>query len=132
MRRNVGRHRLALNADVRTKVGTGGVNRSAGQHNWRERAVRATIDDEFDLLGEQLPIFCDGRLVSGERRMALGRRDHVLRAIIDDLDGLARFPRQQRCVSGNHRRIFFFAAEAAASLSLNHTNLFFRQSEQLD
>ena len=33
---------------------------------------------------------------------------------------------------GDQRRIFFLAAKAAASFSLNHANLFFRQAEQFD
>ena len=35
-------------------------------------------------------------------------------------------------MSGNHRRIFFLAAKAAAGFSLNHANLFFRQTKQLN
>ena len=35
-------------------------------------------------------------------------------------------------MSGNHRRIFFLAAKPAARFSLNHANLFFRQTKQLN
>ena len=34
-------------------------------------------------------------------------------------------------MSGNERRIFFFAAKPAARFSLNDANLFFRQVKQL-
>ncbi len=35
-------------------------------------------------------------------------------------------------MSGNHRRIFSLAAKATAGFSLNHANLFFRQTKQLN
>ena len=53
------------------------------------------------------------------RRMALGGGDHVLGAVVDHFHGLAGFPREQRGVSGDHRRIFFLAAEAAAGFGLH-------------
>ena len=62
--------------------------------------------------------------------MALGRRDHVLDAVVDQLHRPARLAREQRRVPGDHRRIFFLAAEAAAGLGLHDADLVARQAEQ--
>ena len=49
MRRHVCRHCTALDANVRTEIGPGGVNRAARKHHRRQRAIRAAIDHKFDL-----------------------------------------------------------------------------------
>ena len=44
--------------------------------------------------------------------------------------GRPRLARDQRRVPGNHRRVLFLAAEAAAGFGLNHAHLVARQTEQ--
>ena len=53
VRRRVGRDRLRADAHVRAVVRTGGVNRPARQHDRRQRAVRAAVDDELDVHRQQ-------------------------------------------------------------------------------
>ena len=125
VRRNVRRDRGALDAHVRTEVRPGRVNRAARKHHRRQRAVSAAINNEFDVHRQQLSVFRDRGLMTRARWMPLGRRDHVFGTVVDHLHRLAGLPRQQRRMPGNHRRIFFLAAEAAAGLSLNHANFFF-------
>ena len=49
MRRHVRRYCFAMDADIRTEVGAGRVNRASRKHDRRERAIRAAIDHKFDL-----------------------------------------------------------------------------------
>src|ERR1051326_4484721 len=44
LRRNIRRHRGALDANIRAEIGTGGVNRAAREHHRRKRAIRAAIN----------------------------------------------------------------------------------------
>ncbi len=125
MRRHVRRNRATVNAHVWTHVWPTSVNRSSRKHDRGQRAIRATIDREVDLHREQLAVFRDGRLVTRARRVTLRCGDHVFRAIVDDLDRLARLPREQRRVSGNQRWILLLTAEAAACFCLNNPDLFF-------
>ena len=129
MRGNVRRDGGALDADVRTKIRPGRVNRAAREDDRRQSTVRAAINHKLDLLRQKFSIFADGGFVSRVGRMTLSCRRHVFGAIVDHFHGLAGLPGQQRGMTGDHRRVFFLAPEAAASLSLNHANFFFRQIE---
>src|ERR1044071_1314170 len=64
--------------------------------------------------------------------MALGRCRHIFRAVVNNLDGATGFPREQSGVTGDHRSILYFPAEAAARLYLHDANLIFREIEQLE
>ena len=130
VRRGVGRDRLRADPDVRTVVGTGGVNRPARQHDRRQRAVRAAVDDELDVHRQQPAVGVDRRAMPRSRRMPLGRGDHVLEPVVDHLHGPAGLPREQRGVTGEDRRVFLLAAESAAGLHLHDANALGRQVEQ--
>ena len=62
--------------------------------------------------------------------MPLRRRHHVLGAIVDELYGRSGFPRQQRRVARDDRRILFLAAKAATGLHLHDTDLVGGQIEE--
>src|SRR5439155_6432969 len=81
VRRHVRRYCFAMNANIRTEVRTGGMNRAARKHDRRERAIRAAIDHKFDLHREQLSVFRDRSLVSRARRMALSGSGHIFSPI---------------------------------------------------
>ena len=82
-----------------TGVRTGGVNRAARQHDGRQRAVRAAVDDELDVHRHEPAVGVDGRAVPRPRRVPLGRGDHVLEPVVDHLHRPARLPREQRGVA---------------------------------
>ena len=62
--------------------------------------------------------------------MALGGGDHVFGAVVNHFYRLAGFPGQQRGVAGDHRRIFFLAAEAAAGFRLDDADFVGGQIEK--
>ena len=130
VRRGRGRDRLRADADVGTVVRTGGVNRPARQDDGRQRAIRAAVDDELDVHGQQPAVGVDRRAVPRSRRMPLGRGDHVLEPVVHHLHRPAGLPREQRGVTGEDRRIFLLAAEPAARFHLDHANAFGRKAEQ--
>ena len=96
VRRRVGRDGAAAEPHVRAEVRPGGVNRAARQHDRRQRAVGAAVDHEVDLHAEQPAVGRHRGPMPRSRRMPLGRRDHVLGAVVDELDRPAGLPRQQR------------------------------------
>src|SRR6202035_5837451 len=51
-------------------------------------------------------------------------------AVVDDLDGLARFPREKSGVTCNHGRIFLLAAEPAAGFGLHDADVVFRKAKK--
>src|SRR5688500_19582097 len=114
MRRHVRRHSAAVNTHVRTGVRPTSVDRPTREHYRRKRAVSATVDREINLHCQQLAVFRHRGLDMRTRRVSLRCCDHVFRAIVNDLDRLARLPRQQRSMSGDERRILFLAAETTA------------------
>ncbi len=130
VRRHVRRNGATLDANVRAKVWPGGVNRSARQHDRRERGVSSAVNDEIYLHAEQFSFARDSRAMLRPGRMALGRGRHVFRAVVNNLDGSTGFPGEEGRVPRDHRRIFFLAAEAAARLDLHDANFVFRQIEQ--
>ena len=65
-----------------------------------------------------------------DRRVALGRGDHVLDPVVDELHGPTCFEREERSVPGDHRRILFFAAEPAARLGLNDADFMVGKAEK--
>ena len=76
------------------------------------------------------PVARHRRPVPRARRMPLGRRHHVLGAIVNELDRLAGLPRQQRRMTRDDRRVLFLAAKAAAGLHLHDAHLVGRQVEE--
>ena len=130
VRRRVGRDRTPAQPHVRAEVRPRRVNRAARQDDRRQRAVGTAVDDQVDVHRDQTALARDRRAMTRPRRMALGRRHHVLRAVVDELHGLPGFPRQQRRVARDDRRVFFLAAKAATGLHLDHAHLVRRQIEE--
>ena len=106
------------------------VDRAPRQHHRRQRAVGAPVDDEVDVHRDQAPVGVDRRPVPRPRRMPFGRRDHVFRAVVDELHGSTRLPREQRRMPGDHGRILLLAAEPATGLHLHDADLLGRQAEE--
>ena len=104
-------------------VGPAGVERAARQHDRRQRAVRAAVDDDLDVLRHEAAVARHAGAVAHDRRMALGRRGQVLVAVVDHPHGLAHALGQQRGMDGDHRRVLLLAAEAAAGLGLDDHGL---------
>ncbi len=104
-------------------VRAAGVDRPTGQDDRRERAVRAAVHDDLDVLGEEPAVRGHARPVAHDRRMALGRRGDVLVAVVDHPHRTARLPREERGVEGDDRGVLLLAAEPAAGLGLDHARL---------
>jgi hypothetical protein len=62
--------------------------------------------------------------------MTLSGCSHIFGAVVDNLDRFAGFQSQQARMPRDQRRIFFLAAKAASSFSLDHTDLFFSKTEE--
>ena len=129
VRRGVGGDGAAANAHVRAIVWTGGMDGPARKHDRRKSFISATIEREIDIHGQEFSVAIKRGAMTRSRWVALRSGDHVFGAIVDHLYGLAGFPREQRRVGGNHRRVFFLAAKPAAGFGLNHAHAIFRQAE---
>ena len=129
LRRQIRGHDSGVDAHVRAEVRPRGVNRAARKNHGRKCGVRAAVDREIDVHREQLAVARDGRAMPRARRMALRSGGHVFGAVVNNFHRLARFPRQQRGVARDHRRIFLLAAESAAGLRLHHA-YFFRRANR--
>src|SRR5262245_60728839 len=101
MWRDVCSNGSALNAHIRTNIWTSRVNGASRKNDWRKCAVGTAIDHELDFHCKEFSIFVDGGLVTRPRRMTFSCRDHIFRTVINDLHGLARFPREQSSVTGD-------------------------------
>ena len=125
--RRVGHAGAAANAHVIAAVRTARVDHAARQHHGAQGRVGAAVEDRVDLDRRQPAVAGDAGLVADGRRVPLGRGDHVLDAVVDQLDRPAGLLREQRRVPGDHRRVLFLAAEPAAGLRLHHADLVARQ-----
>ena len=117
--RRVRHHRAAADADVVAAVRSARVNHAARQHDGAERGVRAAVEQDVDVHRRQPAVARHAGAMPNRRRMPLRRREHVLDAVVDDLDRPPRLAREQRGVARDHRRIFFLAAETAAGFRLD-------------
>ena len=93
---------------------------AAREHHRRERAVRAAVHDDLDLLGDQLAGVAHAGPIAHHGRVTLGGGADVLVAVVDHAHRLAALQRQQRRVEGDDRGVLLLAAEAAAGLGLDH------------
>ena len=100
--RGVGGDSFGANADAGPVVGATGVNGAAREDYGRESFVGAAGDGEVNFAAEDFAVFGDGGAMAGAGRVALGGCDHILGAVVDKLDWLAGFPREQRRVAGDH------------------------------
>ena len=128
--RRVRHRRAAADADVIAAIRPAGVNHAAREDDGAQRRVGAAVEHGVDLDRRQPAVARHAGLVADDRRMALRRRDHVLDAVVDQLHRPAGLLREQRGVPGDHRRVLFLAAEAAAGLRLHDADLVARQPEQ--
>ena len=67
-----------------------------------------------------------------DRRMPLRRRQQIFDAVVDHLHRTAGLQRQDRGMAGQHRRVFFLAAEPAAGFGLHDAHAVGRQLQQHD
>ena len=81
--RRVRARRPGPDPDVRAAVRAAGVDRAARQDDRGERAVRAAVHDDLDVLGDEPSVARDAGPVADDRRVALRRRGDVLVAVVD-------------------------------------------------
>ena len=96
--RRVRARRPGPDADVRAAVRAAGVEGAARQDDRRERAVRAAVHDDLDVLGDERAVAGHAGPVADDRRVALRRRRDVLVAVVDHPDRPLGLARQQRRV----------------------------------
>ena len=89
----------------------------------RERAVRAAVHDDLDVLGDEMPGGRHARAVAHDRRVPLGGGGDVLVAVVDHAHRLAHALGQQGCVDGYDRGVVLLAPEATAGLRLRDDGL---------
>ena len=118
--RGVRPRRPGPDADVRAAVRAAGVERATRQHDRRQRAVRAAVHDDLDVLGHQPPVASDPGPVPDDGRVALRRRRDVLVAVVDHADRLLGLAREEGGMQADDRRELLLATEPAAGLGLDH------------
>ena len=79
----------AADPDVRAAIRPAGVERAARQDDRRQRAVRAAVHHDLDVLGHERAVAHDAGPVADDRRVALRRRGEVLVAVVDHPHRLA-------------------------------------------
>ena len=131
VRGRVRRHGPRADAHVIHVVGPCGVDAAAREHHLREGGIGAAVDHEVDVEGDQTPLPGEKGAVARPRRVALGRRGHVLGAVVDDLHGPAALLREQGRVDADHRRVLLLAAEPAPGLVLDDARVLGRHVEEL-
>ena len=87
------------NANVIAAIRAARVNHPARQHDGAERGVGAAVEHGVDVDRGQASVARHAGAVADHRRMALRRRQHVLDAVVDQLDRTPRLARQQRRVT---------------------------------
>jgi hypothetical protein len=130
VRRRIRHRRPAVNADVIAAIRTAAVDDAAREDHGAERRVRAAVHDDVDVHGGDAAVAGDAGAVTDDRRMPLRRRQHVFDAVVEQFHRAPGLHREQRRMTGNHRRVFFLPAEAAASLGLNDTDVVVWETEQ--
>ena len=106
------------------------MNDAARQDDSTEGGVGAAIEDGVDVHRRQAAVARHARAMANDRRVTLGRRQHVFDAVVHKLHGPAGLPRGERRVARDHRRILLLAAEAAAGFRLHDANPIAGQPEQ--
>ncbi len=119
----VGGQDRGVDADVGAFVGAGRVDRAPRQDDGGERDVGAAVHHDLDILGEEPSVAGEPGFVAHDRGMAFRGRGHVLRTVVDDLDGAAGLAGEDRRVPADHVGVFLLAAEAAAGRRLDHADL---------
>ncbi len=130
VRRRVGPDDAAVDADVVAPVRPRRVDHAAGEDDRRQRHVGAAVQEDVDLDGRQPSVPRDAGPVPDDARMPLRRRDHVLDAVVHELDRTARLDREDGGVPRDHGGVLLLAAESAAGLGLDDADLLLRQVEE--
>ncbi len=121
--RRVGPRRPGADAHVRAAIRPARVDRAARQDDRRQRAVRAAVHHDLDVLGDQPAVAGHAGPVADDRRVPLGRRGEVLVPVVDHPHRPLGLAGQQRRVQGDHRRVLLLAPESAAGLGLDDARL---------
>ncbi len=128
--RRVGLHHPAGDAQVVAGVGSRGVQHGARQNDGGERAVGAAVEQHVDLHAEDPSLAIERRPVGDAGGMALGRRRHVLGAVVEQAHRPAAGLREQRRVTGDHARELLLAAETTAGRGLHDAHALARLAEE--
>ena len=115
---------------VGAAVAEGRVQHAAAEHDRAQRRVRAAVEDEVDRERRERAVGVQARAVVRPDRVALGREEHVLMAVVDDLHRPAALEREQRAVAREQGRELLLAAERAADRRLADADLLERQPER--
>ncbi len=118
---------LVALARIRTfgqRYGPAAVQRAPGEHDRGQRAIRAAVHDDLDVLRHEPAITGDARPVADDRGMALGGRGDVLVAVVDHPHGLLGLAREERRVQPDDRGELLLAPEPATGLRLDHAGRF--------
>ena len=113
---------IAARARIRTfgqAYGPPAVDPAARQDHRRQRGVRAGVEDDVDVLGDEPAVAGDARPVTDHRRVPLGRRGDVLVPVVDHPHRSPGLEREERGVDREQRGIVLLAAEPAARLLLD-------------
>ena len=105
------------------------MDRGARQHDGRQRAVGAAVQDDLDVLEEQCSILFDAGAVPDDSRMTFRGGGEILMAVVDQPHGPPRFAGEQRRVNRHDRGVFLLPAESTAGLGLHDDRLFIGQVE---
>ena len=101
------------------RYGPPACERAAAEHDRRERAVRAAVHDDLDVLGDERAVAGDAGPVADDGRVALGRGGDVLVAVVDHPDRALGLAGEERRVQPDDRRELLLATEPAAGLRLD-------------
>ncbi len=113
------RRRPGADAHVRAAVRAARVERAAGQHDGGQRAVRAAVHDDLDVLGDERAVAPDAGPVADDGRVALGRGRDVLVAVVDHAHRPLGLAGEQGRMQADDVGELLLAAEAATGLGLD-------------
>ena len=125
--RRVRHGHASADPEVIAAIRSAGVEQPAREHDPAERGIGAAVQQHVDVHRQEPAVAGHPRAMADDARVPLRRGQHVLDAVVNQLYRPSRLPRQQRSVARDHRRVFFLAAESAAGLGLNDTDLLVRQ-----
>ncbi len=128
--RRVGGHDAALDMDVGAVIRAARVEHAAREDDGAERAVRAAVHDDLDVLGDEPSIGRHAGAITHDGRVPLGGRGDVLVAVVDHAHRLADALSEERGVDGHDRGVVLLAAEAAARLGLGDDRLLVGKAER--
>src|SRR4029079_18879654 len=123
--------RLGPDAHVRAAVRAAGVDRATREDDRGERAIRAAVNHDLDVLRDQDAIARHAGPMADDRRVALGRGRDVLVPVIDHPDGLLGLARQQSGMERDDRWELLLPTEPTTGLRLHHASGVVLEAESL-